>query len=102
MDCFVASLLAMTANAPYPNRHRPRKAGDPVFRAVSDGAVNPRRTRSSAFAEHDGRNLFWLFEKLNWAECEALFSLHETRAPCPDLIRESINFRKRPCSDDGS
>src|SRR5713226_9917375 len=30
------------------------KAGDPVFRGVSDGTEKPQRTGYSAFAEYDG------------------------------------------------
>jgi hypothetical protein len=33
---------------------RASKAGDPVFRGVSDGDEKPQRTGYSAFAEYDG------------------------------------------------
>jgi len=61
MDCFVASLLAMTgaggnslnANSPpHTQPSSPANAGDPVFRGVSDGAEKPRRTGYSA--KYDG------------------------------------------------
>jgi hypothetical protein len=48
MDCFAA--LAMTPYFP----SSPAKAGDPVFRGVSDRTEKMRRTGYSAFAEYDG------------------------------------------------
>src|SRR6267143_6080622 len=40
-------------NAPHSQPSSSAKAGDPVFRGVSDGAERPRRTGYSAFAEYD-------------------------------------------------
>jgi hypothetical protein len=53
MDCF-ASLAMTVSNAPHSQPSSPAKAGDPVFRGVSDGAEKLRRTGYSAFAEYDG------------------------------------------------
>jgi hypothetical protein len=43
--------------APHSQPSSPAKAGDPVFRGVSDRVEKPRRTGYSAFAEYD--DLLW-------------------------------------------
>jgi hypothetical protein len=50
----VVSVCLMTTNAPRSQSSSPAKAGDPVFRGVSDGIEKLRRTGYSAFAEYDG------------------------------------------------
>src|SRR5882724_5293709 len=50
----VVNVRLMTTNAPHSQSSSPAKAGDPVFRGVSDGIEKLRRTGYSAFAEYDG------------------------------------------------
>jgi hypothetical protein len=54
MDCFVASLLAMTVATPHTQPSSPAKAGDPLFRGANDGIDKPQRTGCPAFAGLDG------------------------------------------------
>ena len=58
----------------------------------------PRREVANAYLET--RIWSWLFEILKLVcVCEALLSLlHKTHPSCPDLIRASINLRKRALS----
>src|SRR5258707_165932 len=46
--------LSQSTSAPSPQPSSPAKAGDPVFRDVSNGIERLRRTGYSAFAEYDG------------------------------------------------
>jgi hypothetical protein len=49
-----ANVCLMNTNAQRSQPSSPAKAGDPVFRGVSDGIEKLRRTGYSAFAEYDG------------------------------------------------
>src|SRR6267154_5172280 len=45
---------SLNTSAPHSQPSSPAKAGDPVFRDVSDGSGKLQRTGYSAFAEYDG------------------------------------------------
>jgi hypothetical protein len=47
----------MNTDAPHSQSSSPAKAGDPVFRDLSDRSDIPQRTGYSAFAEYDDSSL---------------------------------------------